>query len=266
MVQLAGCSFATLQTARPVGPGRVEIEPQLAFQGFTQSRYPPLEYPYDAVPIPQVDCAFRFGVTTHLDVGTHVGISGAELGFKVLLTPDDWERFAIGFAPAGRIRLILRGNTFTSGGLQEIAVGDVFVPLLFEFDPSEQLELVASPKALITLTAASRFAVTSPVVSLGGSLAAGVWFNERLGLLVEAGMYTPVVGGGAAITRPLLMQVAIGFRIRVGGKPKPAPEPEPEPEYRPAPPPPPAPLPWPAQPQLPPPATPPLEVPPPTPV
>src|SRR5438270_12863982 len=90
LVLLEGCSFATLQGARPVDPGMVELSPQLGVQLFSQQRYPAVDYTYTNLPLPSVDLALEGGVAKHLAIDGPVGLSGAQIGFKVLLTPSDW--------------------------------------------------------------------------------------------------------------------------------------------------------------------------------
>ena len=248
-VALGGCSFATLQTARPIKTGMAGVSPQFGLQLVDRSRYPGLDYVSAANrPVPQVDLAIRGGVTSHLDVGGVVGFSGVEFGIKALLTPADWSQFAIGFGPSVRGRLLLRGDLFKGPALTPILVGDLMLPLLIEWDPHEQVCLVATIKGIIIATSDSLFNIASPVASVGGSLGAGFWFTPRFGVLLEGGAYLPVyTPAGVPPPAPVLIQGAFAFRFRAGRDNSPPPPVEREEREEspplPAPPPPPAPLP-----------------------
>ncbi|MDP2306676.1 MAG: hypothetical protein Q8P18_11695 [Pseudomonadota bacterium] len=173
-----GCAtIGTVQTARPIDPGTVQVGLEPGMSG-TQDRGW----------VPTANVMARYGITRHLDLGVRFGAGGLGLTGKLALT-DPWDdRVALSVAPmVGGFGLGLLGEGRRSHYWQ--------VPLIVGVGFRGGHELVLAPKVTgWAMSGGAGQARGRSVLGVGGTVGLALRVYPGVRILPEIGMVQPLFG------------------------------------------------------------------------
>lgn len=188
MILLGGCaSISSVQTADTLGKG-----------GFQLGVEPGVLAAADIAPtstaepawIPHIDVSARWGVSEGVDLGLRAGLSLLEFQSKFLVTRPGDPRLAVSLAPTlGGLVLSTRED-----GVQGVL--NFALPLLIGVKlAGNELVLGVRVQNLLLFTGRDRPNIFG--VGAGVSIGYAWHITERFGLMPEAALMVPVVGGEA---------------------------------------------------------------------
>lgn len=175
----AGCAtIGTVQTARPIDPGTVQLGLEPGAWGIENRGW-----------YPAANVSARFGISRRFDLGARLGVGGFGLTGKFALTDPLDDRAVVSIAPA-----------FGGFGLGALGAGTRSfhwqVPVVVGVGFGDGHELVVAPKvAGWTLSGSAGVARgRSVVVGAGGTVGVSVRLSRGVRILPEIGLVQPVFG------------------------------------------------------------------------
>jgi len=174
---VSGCAtIGTVQTARPIGRGAVQVGVEPSLWGVEGRGW-----------VPAGNISARYGLTRGWDVGARVGTGGLGLSTKLALTDPRDERFAVALAP-----------TVGSFGFRVLGIRahslHAQLPLLVGIGIGRRHELIVAPMIAAWQLGGRAGPSRSTVVGAGGTLGLSVRVAPNLRLLPELGLVVPVTG------------------------------------------------------------------------
>lgn len=192
LATLTGCaSISNLQMADTLGRGNFQFGIEPGVLGAQSLR--PGAAASESGYFPHVDVSARYGVSEGVDVGVRAGLSFIELQGKFLFTRPGDPHLAVSLAPTV-------GGLVLGGGGSAAGIINIGVPVLVGIKTAGGSELVLGPRlqnlvAFGTVGSGTGGAIYG--LAAGGSVGFAWRITDNFGLMPEASVVLPVLGGSA---------------------------------------------------------------------